>query len=201
MSESIGVNAMNLKSNRGVTLVEVIVTIAILAIIVIPVSTIFSTAYSSFIAEADKITAQQSAREILYGKGINSYGVMGDLERSNATVGDVLIDNSAAAMAGRSISITYDNGEILQYSFRTDSDGELQLLYKNAAGNEENYFGNDKSSNNNPVIVKSFVVSKVNKLTDDIELDNYVLNISVTVWCGRSGDISLQSTYRFPDIE
>lgn len=189
---------MNIKSSRGVTLVEVIVTIAILAIIVIPVSTIFSTAYSSFIAEADKITAQQSAREILYGKGINSYGVMGDLERSNATVGDVLIDNNSASMTGQSISITCDNGSIMQYSFRMDPGGEQQLFYKAAGGIEENYFENATSSNNNPVIVKSFTVSKKQRLP---YMENDIIDISVTVLCGRSGDISLQSTYRFPDIE
>lgn len=194
---------MNIKSNKGVTLVEVMVTVAILAIIIIPVSTIFNTAYSSFIAEADRITAQQGAREVLYGKTLSSYGskygLMGDLERSNATSAGINIDDEPGdiSISGQSISIRDSGGSTKKYSFETDLDGRKKLFYENSEGKTD-YFRDDMSSNNRPVVVKEFTVEKVKRHT---ETDSDILNISVTVLCGKSGEITLNSTYRFPDIE
>lgn len=203
------------KSEKGITLVEVVVSVAILAIIMLPISLAFTTAYSSFINEADKITAQQSAREVLYGKGLGSYGIMGDLERSNAageeiTIGD-FIDESGTK--GRTISIKYPDATIRQYKFIQDAVNGDKLFYRTVAPDnsilsEQNYFENDYSSNGNKVVVKSFSAEKISKGADidpdpgkTTVTDTDIIKLQVSVCCGKSGDITLESSYRIPDIE
>lgn len=196
---------MNIKGKKGVTLVEVVVTVAILAIIIVPISLVFNTAYSSFIGETDKVTAQQSARELLYGKGINSYGIMGDLERSNTTsqaiiVGDVTEDINAI---GPSISIKDDTGATKVYTYVPDAVLGGKLFYKTITPggltvSDVDYFDNDKSSNGRDVMVNDFIAEKIKK---DSVTDTDMIKITVTVACGKSGNITLESSYRFPNIE
>lgn len=189
---------MNIKSNKGLSLVEVIATVAIMAIIIIPISLVFTTSYSNFNIESDKAAAQKAAREVLYGKGFSSYGVMGDLERSNAgsdkiTIGDI-IDASV-----NSISILDDAGvkKIYYYNQATQ-----ELKYKNEL-TDENYFLNETSTNGRAIIVKKFDVKKITRGTtiDSVILDTDIIRVTVTVECGRSGNITLESSYRIPNIE
>ncbi|HEY5583137.1 MAG TPA: prepilin-type N-terminal cleavage/methylation domain-containing protein [Ruminiclostridium sp.] len=210
---------MDIKNKKGLTLVEVVVTVAILAIIMIPISLVFTTAYASFIGESDKVTAQQSAREILYGKGINSYGIMGYLERSDATSSSIIIGTELNDVnaTGHSISIKDYNvtstGQTKIYYYEQEAIPNIwKLKYKIIASDgltvlsDVDYFINDKSSNGKTVEVKDFVVEKV-KRTDGTapatatDKDTDLIKITVTVACGRSGNITLQSSYRFPNIE
>jgi len=215
---------MDIKSKKGVTLVEVVVAVAIMAIIMVPISLVFNTAYTNFIVESDKVAAQQGAREVLYGKGMNSYGVMGDLERSNATASDDLIKIEdpivlGSPNKGRSISITEvtdaGNGQTKKYYYEFDvADDSWKLKYKiiypDGSTSEDDYFANATSSNNRQVKVTGFEVEKKAKGADiDTDpdpakvtiIDKDVIKITVTVACGKSGDITLQSSYRIPNIE
>lgn len=211
---------MNIRSEKGVTLVEVVVAIAIMGIIMIPISLVFTTAYTNFTKESDKVAAQQGARDVLYGKGIYSYGVMGDLERSDATSGEIVLDDRISDSASpdfnkyRSIKITETGtGQTQKYYYMQDTATlSWMLKYKIMASNgidvisDINYFLDEKSSNGHDVKVTNFVAEKVNKVTDpatgtDKETETELINITVTVTCGQSGDITLQSSYRIPNIE
>ena len=199
---------MNIKSKKGMTLVEVIATVAIMAAIMIPISLIFSTAYSNFITESDKSTAQKSARAVLYGKGLYgngliSYGVIGDLQRSNVGGDKITIDQDPITKKWRTISIADNKGLLYKYSFdgtdlwygyRNDSDVWIQDVYLT-----------EKSSNNKDVKVIDFAVDKKQKGTDIDEdpttqtiIDNDLIKVYVKVECGKSGPIELESSYRIP---
>ncbi len=204
---------MDIKSKKGMTLVEVIATVAIMAAIMVPISLIFTTAYSNFITESDKSTAQKSARAVLYGKGLYgngliSYGVMGDLQRSNVGSSnikiDLLLDNNNLNK-GRSIAITGDDGKTKRYSFK---DGIL--YYEPDVTNfseikpqpSDNYLS-EKSTNDRDVKVLDFIVEKKIKGVDKDPITqaliaNDLIEVYVEVECGKSGKIALESSYRIP---
>jgi prepilin-type N-terminal cleavage/methylation domain-containing protein len=50
---------------KGVTLVEVIAAITILGIILTPLTSIFYMGYKNYFVENDRMTAQQSAKEVI----------------------------------------------------------------------------------------------------------------------------------------
>ncbi len=179
---------MNIKETKGATLTEVIITVAILMIIMAPISLIFITSYTSYINENDKATAQQSAREILYGNSINSYGILSDLERSGAMSKDIYIDGVTddIDVSGTSLLIkNITSGEEKKYIFEPGEKGKLT----NGAG----VIYNDPS-----VIVDAFVVQKLKRNSEN---DCDSLKILIEVHCGNSGKVSYESTYRFQDIE
>ncbi len=192
---------MNIKSNKGLTLVEVIVTVAIMGIIIAPISLVFTTAYTNFNGESDKVAAQQGARDILYGKGIDSYGnrsygIMGDLERSSAKANNITIEDIIEPNKGRSISMPgtiidktslKEKAVTKKYSY---IDGVLYYDNDTSNSNPVKYI-DQKSSTNKAVIVSDFSAEKI---------DNKLITISVTVTCG-DGEITLESSYRIPDIE
>ena len=205
---------MNIKSKKGMTLVEVIATVAIMAAIMIPISLIFTTAYSNFITESDKSTAQKSARAVLYGKGLYgngsiSYGVMGDLQRSNVGINNIKIDllDAGNSNKGRSIAITGDDNKTKRYSF---IDGILYFepdvsdLSKIEPKSDDNFL-DEKSSNDRELKVLDFIVEKTEKGTDidkdpdkETYIDNDLIEVYVEVECGKSGKIALESSYRIP---
>lgn len=204
---------MDIRSEKGLTLVEVIAAITIMGIIMIPISLIFTTAYTNFTNESDKVAAQQAARAVLYGKGINSYGVMGDLERSDASSDlikiEELIDTNDPNKGGRSIRITESFKDVSGNTVSVDkkyrfSGGEFLYDYDLSDSNlEVNYFANEKSTNGHDVKVENFLVENRKKGTDinGITIDTDVIKITVTVTCGNSGEITLESSYRIPNIE
>lgn len=200
---------MNIKCKKGMTLVEVIATVAIMAAIMVPISLIFTTAYSNFITESDKSTAQKSARAVLYGKGLYgngliSYGVMGDLQRSNVGGSKIEIgyNINGDTNRGNSISILNNsNSPIKTYKFNGT---KLEYIYINDKGNpvQEDFFEKD-TSDKNEVRVLDFIVEKQKKGTiiDPITksaTDNDLIKVYVEVEYGKSGKIALESSYRIP---
>ena len=185
---------MDIKSNKGISLVEVIVTVAIMAIIIVPVSMVFITSYTNFISESDKAAAEQCAREVLYGKGINSYGVMGDLERSNASGNRITFEDQSETGKYRTIKIK-ESADTKKYRFDKDN---LVLYYDDGSGNEKDFFYQEFSSNNHQVKVIDFVVEKKSKgsVIDKVEIDTDVIIISTTVSCGENGKVKVESSYR-----
>ncbi len=203
---------MNIKSKKGMTLVEVIATVAIMAVIMIPISLIFTTAYSNFITESDKSIAQQSARAVLYGKGLYgdglfSYGVMGDLQRSNAGKDRIVVDSQINGK-GRILLIYDKDGLLYKYSFESAT-LKLKYQYRGADGNlvkEKDYFEND-SSDKKEVKVLYFSVEKKDKGSDIDEdndpdthtyIDTDLIEVYVEVEYGKSGKVALGSSYRVP---
>jgi prepilin-type N-terminal cleavage/methylation domain-containing protein len=202
---------MNIKSKKGVTLIEVIAAVAIMAIIIIPISLVFTTSYMNFIKESDKTEAQKSARAVLYGKGFDSYGVIGDLERSDAISSSITIGDMIDSSSGHSITIIEysDNGTKIVKTTTYYYDSVNHILKQKISDNtgnpvsDEDYFKGEESTNGNTIEVTDFVVKRVAKGTDvdATTTDADLINITATVTCGQSGGIKLQSSYRIPDIE
>lgn len=169
---------MDIKSQKGVTLTELIVTITIMAIIITPISVVFIQGYSGFFTESDKMNAQQCAREVLYGRGVNSYGIMGDLERC---------DNKLTSVTGKCISIGDSLDDMRVYSL---ADGVFSY---NTSSSAMTYFIDPK------VKIKDFQVN----LSPPVEgtTDTTIASISITVVYGRSGEVTLSSSYRFPKLD
>lgn len=188
---------MDIKSNKGISLVEVIATVAIMAIIMVPISLIFITSYTNFISESDKAVAEQCAREVLYGKGISSYGVMGDLERSSASKNRIKLEDNFETGKYRIIKITDSAGSTgTQKIYRFDKD-ERKLFYDDGSG-EKDFFDQESSINNHTIEVIDFVAEYKSKGTviNKAEIDTDVVIISATVLCGKSGNIKVESSYR-----
>lgn len=175
---------MNIKSEKGVTLTEVIGAVTILMILMVPLSFIFTTTYDKCVAEADKVAARQVAREIMYGDGINFNGIIGDLEKSNSISSEVIINDD-----GCSISIPSNKGSIEYLYDSEDSGGIIKYNGKRI---------NDKSSSGKEIKVTGFTLQKILKNSLN---DHDKLRIQVKVSCGKSGNVEVESSYRFPNIE
>jgi prepilin-type N-terminal cleavage/methylation domain-containing protein len=175
---------MDNKSQKGVTLTELIVSIAILGIIVVPISLVFTSGYSSFFKESNKMTAQQCAREALYGKGINSYGIMGDLERC---------DNTLTYVGSNSITIEDTSGSAVYYL------DNKKLMYKGSGFTE----GKDYFSDSPKVVVDDFEARLYSPgdTFDGSATETTIAAISISLSCGNSGNVNLSSAFRFPKIE
>ena len=176
---------MNIKSEKGVTLTEVIGAVTILLMLMVPLTFIFTTTYTKCVVEADKVAAQQVAREVLYGDGINFNGIIGDLENSNPKSSEVvnILPN------GCRISIPANSG-FREYLYEQKSSGGV-IKYN---GNRIN----EKSSSGKEINITDFTVQLINK--NDLN-DNDQLRVQVRVSCGKSGIVEVESSYRFPNIE
>lgn len=182
---------MNIKSEKGVTLTEVIGAVTILLMLMVPLTFIFTTTYSKCVVEADKVAAQQVAREILYGDGINFNGIIGDLEKSNAKIGtessDVNIDDTLPARCSISIPAS-DGNRVYLYDSNV---GRGVVLYNGKKINEKSSYGKE-------INIVGFNLQKI--LKNDLD-DNDQLRVQVRVSCDKSGNVEVESSYRFPNIE
>ena len=174
---------MNIRCQKGVTLVELVTTVAILAIIIAPISLVFNIGYSQFFKESDNVIAQEGARQIFYGNGINTYGIMGDLARCN---------NLATTTSGISILIGDEPSNLKAYSF--DNTSKKILL------NGVNYFDNTDKKD---VKVSSFsaITIDAGQIIDGNVTDTKVITVYAEVSYGRSNIIKLSNSYRLPKIE
>ena len=144
----------------------------------------------------------------LYGKGSVSYGVIGDLQRSNVGASKIKIDlllDVNNPNKGRSIAITGDDGITKRYSFISGvlyyepNVIDLSVIYPQLS---DNYL-NEKSSNDRDVKVLDFSVEMKKKgiYKDPITqtfIKNDLIEVYVVVECGKSGKIALESSYRIP---
>ncbi|HHV60711.1 MAG TPA: hypothetical protein GXX49_10585 [Clostridiaceae bacterium] len=53
---------INLRSNKGISLTELMVTVTILIVVMTPVSLLFTSSYKNFFIEEDTVKAQEQAR-------------------------------------------------------------------------------------------------------------------------------------------
>ncbi len=179
---------MNIKSEKGVTLTEVIGAVTILLILMVPLTFIFTTTYAKCVVEADKVAAQQVAREILYGDGINFNGIIGDLAKSNAKIGAKSSEVNIP-LNGCSISIPASNGN-REYLYDSNVGGGV-VLYNGKRINE-------KSSSGKDIEIVGFHLQTILKNNFN---DHDQLRVQVRVSCGKSGIVEVESSYRFPNIE
>ncbi len=152
----------------------------------VPLTFIFTTTYAKCVLEADKAAAQEVAREVLYGDGINFNGIIGDLEKSNSKSSEVVVD---ILPNGCSISIPSKNGN-REYLYEPDSNGGV-VKYNGLSINE-------KSSSGKEIEIIDFTLQKI--LKNDFN-DHDQLRVQVKVSCGKSGIVEVESSYRFPNIE
>lgn len=178
-----GVFIMNIRSEKGVTLVELITTIAILAIIITPISLVFNMGYSQFFKESDNVIAQESGREILYGNGITSFGIMGDMSRCN---------NLATTTNGNKISIGDVASGLKEYSY----DGINKKLLLNGS----NYFFNTDKQDVN-VTSFSAITILPGEIINGNKTDTKVVSVYIEVSYGRSNTVKLSNSFSFPKIQ
>jgi len=76
-----------LKGKKGTTLVELISAIAILGIILAPISLIMTRGYSSYLTESDTMLAQDKARELMDS-------IIKDLRENDSTDIDIKLDET-----------------------------------------------------------------------------------------------------------
>jgi prepilin-type N-terminal cleavage/methylation domain-containing protein len=191
---------MDIKSNKGISLVEVIVTVAIIGIIMAPISLVFITSYTNFINESDKAAAEQFAREVLYGNGITSYGVIGDLERSDAKASDIILEGGTTTSSSISIPYKYldehNNEHAIIKKYSLDS-GRNILNYSDVSSSGD-YFKGEKSTSGKEVKIIDFVAGIKAKGSEinSIKTNAVIIEVSVTVETGKSGPVRLESSYR-----
>ena len=153
---------------KGVTLVEVIAAITIVGIILTPLTSIFYMGYKNYFVENDRMTAQQSAKEVIDT-------IIGDLrlyENENTEVD---------TLTGKSLTIKdSDNfpGDEIVYLF-----DEVQ---KKVLRNETYLL------ENSDILVTDFTVRE----TKPLGYDSSLIKIDVTIKIGKSEEISLEGSYR-----
>lgn len=128
-----------LGNNKGLTLTELIVTIAIMGVVMLPISLTFFNGYNSFFTENNNMLIQQQARE-----AIDS--VISDLRKNDDKINKITIspDNKKLTISNDIPLITYDFQEsqkklqrnnidiidkgILSFKVEEDDTGENPIL-------------------------------------------------------------------------
>lgn len=153
---------------KGLTLVEVITSLAILGIIMTPLTSIFYLGYRNYFVENDRMTAQQTAREVI-GR------IMDDLrayENENTEV-DLL--------TGRTLTIKDSVNfpeDLIVFTF----DENERMVFRNGI----------PLIDNTAILITGFGVQE----TQPSGFDSHVIKITVTVKTGESEEIKLEGSYR-----
>ncbi|MFZ5989585.1 MAG: type II secretion system protein [Bacillota bacterium] len=154
---------------KGATLTELMASLAILSIILAPISLVFYLGYKNFFFENDVMAAQQRAKEVL--DMINSDLRMFENEYTevdNITKSSVIIKDAV-----------HFPGEELIYTYSPDQ----KKIFKNGIA----VFNEDEE-----VEVTGFEIEEV-KPSD---YDSSLININITVKVGKSDMVNLQSGFR-----
>ncbi|TYQ13351.1 UNVERIFIED_CONTAM: prepilin-type N-terminal cleavage/methylation domain-containing protein [Acetivibrio alkalicellulosi] len=154
--------------NKGFTLTELLVSLALLGIILPSVSVVFYAGYKSYYDQRDIIVAQQKAKEIMEM-------IITDLrvyENSNITVD----------LSGNKLVIELEEGL-----------GKDSIIYWFNPDEKNIYKSNQPIINDNEEIeIINFVVEEISELGFDTSL----INISIFVKAGKSEEVYLNTNYR-----
>lgn len=153
---------------KGLTLVEVIASLAILGIIMTPLTSIFYMGYKNYFVENDRMTAQQTAKEVV-GR------IIDDLRAYENEYTEA--DTSSGKTLTIKDSVNFPEDTIV-YTFEE---------------NQKMVFRNGTPLIDNPaVLITGFLVQE----TIPSGFDSYMIKISVTVKTGKSEEINLEGSYR-----
>lgn len=171
---------MRLGNNRGFTLTELIMTIAVLGVIMVPVSLVLIQGYQSYYVESDSMDAQREAREIMYGDGVTSHGIIGVLRENDGSAVNVQDYKDQNGNDTGETNVMSINGNIYTFDANVTT---LQI-----SGAISGSYGN----------VTAFKVGIITKGTQDGNgntYDNNMVNVSVSVKIGRGREITVKSSY------
>lgn len=154
--------------NKGVTLTELMAALAILGIILVPISFVFYTGYNNYFIENDEMTAQQKAKEALEMIILDLRMYENEYTAVDSVAKSLMIKDS-----------TNFPGEEIVYIYQPDE----KKIYKNGAA----LFDEVEAME-----VTGFEVEEI-KPSD---YDSSLINISIAVKTGRSETINLSGTFR-----
>lgn len=156
--------------NKGMTLVELIAAMTILGIILTPLTGIFYFGYRNYFVENDRMTAQQSAKEV-----INK--IVNDLRVHENQFTQIGADNSLRIKD----SDYFPENEIV-YMF----DEEHKAILRNGVSLIES----------NDIFILNFTIEEIQSSDEELEYDSNLIKIAVTVQKGKSDEISIEGVYR-----
>lgn len=154
---------------KGATLVELLISIAILGVVMVPISTVLYSGFSNYYVESDILIATQKAREVMDM-------IVEDIRMNDNP--DISIEDS-----GKTLNIVKDDPvkEDIVYKLGTISGN--QTLIRNA----ETVF---KPEDN--IILMDFSVQNEKPLG----YDSHIIKITLGIKVGKSDTVMLQSSYR-----
>lgn len=178
-------------SKKGFTLTELIVTVTLMGIVLIPVALMLNTVLRNYFKENDTMVAQQTAREIFYGNGGSISGVIEDMRKNDSTQISVYTQSAGGATAqaasGETGSILYIKSDLV-YSF---SGG---VLHKKGALEEP-----DSDDNKVADHVIAFQVKRQDTIQNNA-LTASRIDLTVEVQSGSGRGFKLDSSYRIKTI-
>ena len=157
-------------SKKGMTLVELIAAMTILGIILTPLAGIFYFGYRNYFVENDRMTAQQSAKEVI-NKIIN------DLRVHENQFTHIDANNSLKIKDSDNFS-----GNEIVYLF----DEEHKVILRNGIN----------LLDSSDIFVTNFSAEEVEASEEESEYDSKLIKIVVTVQKGKSDETSIEGVYR-----
>lgn len=159
---------MRIINRKGMTLVELIAAMTILGIILTPLTGIFYFGYRNYFIENDRMTAQQSAKEVLNK-------IIDDLRTYENAFTEI------DTLTGKSLtikdSVNFPEDEIV-YLF----DEEQKTVFKNGIN----------ILHNSDVFINDFSIQE----TKPLGYDSSLIKIVVTVQTGKSDEVSIEGSFR-----
>jgi prepilin-type N-terminal cleavage/methylation domain-containing protein len=154
---------------KGTSLVELLVSIAILGVIMVPISTVLYQGFRSYYVESDIMISTQKAREVMDK-------IIEDIRMNDSP--DINIEDS-----GRTLNIVKDNPlkEDLVYKLTTIAGNSVLLR------NSELVF---KPEDN--IILLEFNA----KNERPMDYDSQIIKITLGIKVGKSDPVTLESSYR-----
>jgi prepilin-type N-terminal cleavage/methylation domain-containing protein len=166
------VRALKLKNNRGITLTEMLVAIAIMCMIATPISFILLQGYRNFSEDNGTMTAQGAARSAIDG-------ILNDLRKNDNKSVSVSTEQSA----GGTIEILHIN-DSLQYTYST--------IDKKLLKNGTSIFQEDEG-----VELVDFYIKEVRPEDRAVEgYDSSLIDIRVSVKVRLGQAVTLEDSYR-----
>lgn len=165
---------MKFMNSKGVTLTELMVSIAIIGVIMAPLSLVFYTGYNNYFIENDTMNTQQNARDAMDGI-INDFRKFENFNKkysaSNELIKLVTVANQLDIKCG-----TQDT-QIITYYFLNSR------IMKRMPDGSEFVFCND---------VVSFTAEEINTS----QHDSNIINIAIQVKTGHGETTTVQNSYR-----
>ena len=161
---------MRKNSKKGMTLVELIAAMTILGIILTPLTGIFYFGYRNYFVENDRMTVQQSAKEVI-----------------NKIINDLRVHENQLTQidAGNSLKIKdsdYFPGNEIVYLF----DEENKAILRNGISLIES----------SDIFITNFSIEEIESSNEELVYDSKLIKIVVTVQKGKSDEISIEGVYR-----
>ncbi len=162
-----------LLNKKGMTLTELLVASSILLIVMIPISMMLYSGYTTFNVESSTMDAQQSAQ-----KALDS--ILTDLRKYEFANASYTPDGLLIAMAqANTLTIIEDDGNNNLYYSYNSGEKKIYRYYKDNSGQQNSTFEN----------ITAFTVSET------LGSNRAVIDISISAKVGTGREIKLNAAY------